>query len=133
MLDHPMDLEKMTAEQAIQGTIEMWSDMMDILGERPSVRDRFAFKELWLVQHGYSDVRFGGIVMSGNCFLCEYNDEHSESCGCDNCPIRWPDSFLVFNACKSSALDYRRSSIPDILAYLKNKENWRENQDGSSV
>lgn len=129
MLEHPIDLEKMTAEQAIQGTIDMWTDMMERHGEVPSMHVRFAFKEAWLWDHGYSQ------HICGNCFLCEYNDAHSEFCGCDHCPICWPDSSSVFHgcSCRSLALDYRREAIPDILAYLKNKENWRENQDGSAV
>lgn len=139
MLEHPIDLEKMTAEQAIQGTIEMWTDMMDRLGEDPFMRDRFDFKEAWLLDHGYTErAGIGTTIILGNCFLCEYAHKKvvrgaAASSKCDLCPIYWPDRSLAFHFCKGRALDYRREAIPDILAYLKNKENWRENQDGSAV
>lgn len=129
MLDHPIDLEKMTAEQAIQETIEMWTDMMDRLGEAPFARDRFAFKEAWLLDHGYIGSKAPGMIIIGNCFLCEY--AHNKviysaitNCKCDLCPIYWPDRLMGFHFCKGRALDYRKAPIPDILAYLKNKEKW---------
>lgn len=131
MLEHPIDLEKMTAEQAIQGTIEMWTDMMDRLGENPFMRDRFDFKEAWLLDHGYTGdlLPVFGTVITGNCFLCEYAHNKvicsaTTSCKCDLCPIYWPDRSLAFHFCKGHALDYRKAPIPDILTHLKNKENW---------
>lgn len=137
MLNHPIDLEKMTAEQAIEATIEMWTDMMAKLGENPFTYDRVVFKETWLWEHGYTEKGpFTTNIITGNCFLCEYaaNNPKNEFvfCKCNRCPIRWPDNTLDFHFCKGSALDYRKAPIPDILAYLKDKKNWREN-NGSSV
>lgn len=128
MLDHPIDLEKMTAEQAIEATIEMWTDMMAKLGESPFTYDRVVFKETWLWDHGYTEKGpFVTNIITGNCFLCEYGDNKTASVGkCNCCPIHWPDNSLDFHFCKGSALDYRKAPIPDILEYLKNKENWRE-------
>ena len=131
MLDHPIDLEKMTAEQAIEATIEMWTDMMARLGESPFTYDRVTFKEFWLLDHGYTEEGpFVTNIITGNCFLCEYaaNNPKNEfvSCKCNRCPINWPSNSLDFHFCKGPALDYRRAPIPDILEYLKNKENWRE-------
>ena len=124
----------MTAEQAIEATVEMWTDMMARLGESPSTYDRVTFKEFWLLDHGYTEKRpFVTNIITGNCFLCEYAGNKTAYVGkCNRCPIRWPDNPLDFHFCKGCALDYRRASIPDILEYLKNKKNWREN-NGSSV
>lgn len=134
MLEHPIDLEKMTAEKAIEATIEMWTDMMERLGESPSTYDRVTFKEFWLLDHGYTEKGpFVTNIITGNCFLCEYaaNNPKNEFvfCKSNRCPINWPSHFLDFHHCKERALDYRKAPIPDILKYLKNKENWRENNE----
>lgn len=139
MLDHPINLEEMTGEKAIEATIEMWSDMMDIYGEDPCMLDRFDFKETWLLDHGYTRSVYLGDIITGNCFLCEYAGKKviysaTTNCKCHLCPIYWPDRSLDFHFCKGPALDYRRAPIPDILVYLKNKENWTvEENNGSSV
>lgn len=139
MLNHPIDLEEMTAEQAIQATIDMWTDMMERLGEDPGMRHRIAFKEAWLLDHGYTGSMALGSVITGNCFLCEYAAKRViysaiTNCKCHLCPIYWPDRHLDFHFCKGHALDYRKAPIPDILAYLKNKKVWTvEENDESSV
>lgn len=132
-LEHPIDIGKMTAEQAIEATIEMWTDMMERLGEDPFTGDRFTFKEAWLLDHGYTGGMVLGDIITGNCFLCEYAAKKviysaTTNCKCHLCPIHWPRYSLSFHFCKGSALDYRKAPIPDILAYLKDKKNWREKQ-----
>ena len=139
-INHPLDLSKMTAEQAIQATIEMWTDMMIKLGEKPSMSERFNFKSQWLTEHDYPSPYnwMSPNHVTSNCFLCEYakreilrNDKYNGFCRCLCCPIVWPAETYDCD-CKSDGLDYRHTPIPDILEYLKNKKNWREN-NGSSV
>lgn len=124
-LKHPINLGKMTAEQSIQATIDMWTDMMDTLGEDPGMNHRISFKESWLFERGY--MAYNDEV-DGNCFLCEYAARNPRNefiaCKCDRCPICWP-SHAPYHYCKDRIIDYRKTPIPDILAFLKDKNNWR--------
>lgn len=136
-LNHPLDLSEMTAEQSIQATIDMWTDMMIKLGEKPCMVDRFNFKSQWVLDHGYPSAYDWWLPnhVTSNCFLCEYalrenqrSDTKFNGHRCQCCPIVWPTE--TWNCdCKSDGLDYRYAPIPDILEYLKNKENWRENNE----
>ena len=124
-LKHPINLEKMTAEQSIQATIDMWTDMLDTLGEDPGMNHRISFKEHWLFNHGYMADKDEQPV-DGNCFLCEYaaiNRVAGVCCKCDRCPICWP-THAPYHYCKGSIIDYRKTPIPDILAFLTDKKNW---------
>lgn len=132
-IKHPIYLPELTAEQAIQITIDMWTDMMDELGENPTFGSRSDFKDRWILDHGYPSAStwWKPNYVNGNCFLCEYavrkkldrgdNKYNYSRCAC--CPIVWPTERYD---CKSAALDYRYSPIPDILAYIEDKKNWRE-------
>lgn len=136
-LNHPLDLSEMTAEQSIQATIEMWTDMMIKIGEKPGMVDRFNFKSQWVSDHGYPSAYDWWLPdhVTSNCFLCEYalrenqrSDTKFNGPRCRCCPIVWPTE--TWNCdCKSDGLDYRYAPIPDILEYLKNKEHWRENNE----
>lgn len=131
-LNHPIDLDHITPEQAILATIEMWSDMMDKFGARPSDKQRNWFKEDWLKVHGYASTFPGMTRVNGNCFLCEcacveWHKSGYSHIRCEHCPIYWPeDSAKIAVKCSSVYLDYLKSPIPDILAYLKDEKNRRE-------
>lgn len=136
-LKHPIDLDCITPEQAIQGTIEMWSDMLDELGNRPSIGMRNAFKEYWLNEHGYESTYPGITRVNGNCFLCEcaglmWRKSGYSHMRCDHCPIYWPnDEAKLSSRCASDSIDYLKSPIPIILAYLKDENNRRSNDKGT--
>lgn len=131
-LNHPIDLNHITPEQAIQRTIEMWSDMKDALGETPTAKQRYAFKRDWLLAHGYRNNAFPyyTTTVSSECFLCECSEAQWEHNGfrylrCSYCPIRWPDEGRLIPSCKGNTLDYSRTPISDILAYIQDEKNRR--------
>ena len=130
-LNHPINLNCITPEQAIQGTIEMWTDMRNALGESPTGDQRCRFKGDWLCKHGYNSI-FPSYKSSVtcDCFLCEFAMSHWYHSGfkgsqCEYCPICWPDDSQPYVRCRSNSLDYARAPISDILAYLKDEKNRR--------
>ena len=123
-------VEALTSEEAIQGTISMWSDMLRDLGENPSEKQRFVYKLHWLTEHGYSFV--GPFRMPENeCFLCErarivWMDVIGLSCKCSCCPIEWPGKEVIDSyepKCVGHEVDYRKAPLSDILNYLKDERN----------
>jgi hypothetical protein len=130
-LKHPINLDNITDEQAINATIEMWSDMLGELYEKPLPSVREIFKKEWLEAHEYVSTYPGIDRVSSDCFLCECAGVKWRNSGyrrnkCDYCPIVWPNDRPRASAkCVSNHLDYRRSSLSDILDYLENKEHWR--------
>jgi hypothetical protein len=128
-------VEALTSEEAIQGTINMWSDMLRDLGENPSEKQRFVYKLHWLTEHGYSFV--GPFRMPENeCFLCErarivWMDVIGLSGKCSCCPIEWPEKDVIDSyepKCVGHEVDYRKAPLSDILNYLKDERNhaqWR--------
>ena len=95
---------KLTKEETIRLHRQMWSDMLEELGEYPSERDRSTFKEAWCVSHKYFDI-------GSNCFLCEYAEQ--ENLDCDECIIDWSALSEKTTNCYPGFL---YSSISDILA-----------------
>lgn len=131
-MTHPIDLNHITPEQAIQGTIEMWSDMRDALGETPTAEQRFNFKHDWICEHGYKSIISprSRTSVTCNCFLCECAESQWYHAGfkhyrCNYCPICWPDYSIDITKCRSNILDYTRAPIPDILAYIQDEKNRR--------
>ena len=128
---HPIDLDHITDDQAIKTTIEMWSDMYDVLGAKPDHSSRNLFKERWLNANGYVSTYPGMSRVTSDCFLCECALVKWRKSGyrlpkCSYCPIRWPDDSARQGVkCVRDSLDYRLSPLPDILKYLKDKENRR--------
>lgn len=131
-LNHPIDLDHITPEQAIQSTIEMWSDMVNTLGEKPDYSSRNTYKKNWVILNGYGSIYPGITRVTSECFLCECAGIEWRKSGysktrCDYCPIYWPDDTIhPRSKCVSDSLDYRLSPLPDILRYLKDKKNRRE-------
>ena len=95
---------KLTKEEAIRLHRQMWTDMLEELGEYPSSGDRVAFKEKWCVSHKY-------VGIMSNCFLCEYADQ--ENLGCNECIIDWSTLYDESTDCYPGFL---YSPISDILA-----------------
>lgn len=128
---HPIDLDHITDDQAIKATIEMWSDMYEVLGEKPDFSSRNSFKERWLNANGYVSTYPGMSRVTSDCFLCEcalvkYRKSGYRLPKCSYCPIHWPgDQIHPTIKCVSDSLDYRLSPLPDILKHLKDKDNRR--------
>lgn len=93
--------KKLTADEAYELHIAMWSDMQKQLGDDPSYKERCRFKRKWCEE------KFPGEVVTNDCFLCEYTEQHSVGCG--ECPIKW------HGHCTGD-VDYRHSTISEILA-----------------
>ena len=132
-LNHPINLNHITPGQAIQGTIEMWTDMEDVLGKTPRAEGRCTFKRVWLRGHGYKSILYPSFnsSVSSDCFLCECAEVQWRKAGyrklrCDYCPICWPDAGQFTPKCRSSIFDYTREPIPDILAYIQDEKNRRQ-------
>lgn len=128
-LEHPIDLDTLTPEEAIQATIDMWSDMKEALGNRPIPFERNRFKRRWLLEHEYKHYIFDDEVFC-DCFLCHYATSVSpDPRVCENCPIKWPEHDCDCKqdrvACVCHRVDYQTASLTDILDYLKDENNWR--------
>lgn len=129
---HPIDLDHITDDQAIKATIEMWSDMYDVLGEKPDISSRNSFKVRWLNANGYVSAYPGMSSVTSDCFLCECALVKWRKSGyrlpkCSYCPICWPsDQIHPRIKCVSDSLDYHLSPLPDILDYLEDKKNRRK-------
>ena len=78
---------KLTKEQALSYHRQMWSDMQRDLGDCPTRRQRFNYKDEWVYEH------FPDESMLYSCFLCEYVDQHIKDFDkpCEECPIVWPN------------------------------------------
>lgn len=99
---------KLTREEALKYHRQMWSDMLNELGDRPNAAQRMMFKCKWCKKH------FPDEHISANCFLCEY------ARGCDQCPIKWDVSYD--NAtCEGFVVNYLFSPISEILALPERK------------
>lgn len=96
----------LTADEAYELHIAMWSDMKKALGNNPTAPERVEFKENWCKNNGYINV-------SSNCFLCEYTGWH-----CEECPVDWGNTEReVWRIqCVGNNVDYRYSPISEILA-----------------
>lgn len=128
-LQHPIELNTLTPEEAIQATIDMWSDMRETLGVIPSPYDRVRFKRQWLLNHKYKEHLFDEVVLC-DCFLCHCAGGGSSAMRmCEKCPIKWPEQDWDCNqdrvSCVCHRVDYQIALLPDILDYLKDENNWR--------
>ena len=98
---------KLTRGQALELHWQMWADMQNELGDKPSYRQRLEFKENWCKEH------FPEEEIESNCFLCEYVHQYNEDCEC--CPIRW-DNNDDLDWCIGKGINYESSPISEILA-----------------
>lgn len=120
-------LMRLTREQALALHREMWTDMLNTLGENPTQEQRANFKYRWCESHGYLGVEHC-------CFLCElvrFRDEQwyiSSGTGCDcvRCPIVWTDHDSDYSCpCENGGyegVDWRRSNISEVLALGEREE-----------
>ena len=60
---------QLTREEALKYHRMMWTDMQTALGDKPSFRQRDAFKQEWCKEH------FPEEKIESHCFLCEYCDD----------------------------------------------------------
>jgi hypothetical protein len=77
---------ELTKEKALELHRQMWTDMQEAFGDKPSARNRVAFKEDWCDEH------FPCEHITHCCFLCEYTCQFSEDGAedCSRCPVVWP-------------------------------------------
>ena len=77
---------ELTKEKALELHRQMWTEMQNRLGDKPSVLDRREFKDKWCEEH------FPGEEIQHSCFLCEYTRQFSEDGfeDCSRCPVVWP-------------------------------------------
>lgn len=97
----------LTADEAYELHIAMWSDMQKQLGDDPSHEERCWFKREWCKE------KFPGEVVFNNCFLCEYTFQ--QRLKCDECPVEWPEDYC------GGDVSYARSPISKILALPKRR------------
>lgn len=111
---------KLTREEALKLHRQMWTDMQKELGDNPNIHHRASFKKYWLDKH------FPGEAISGNCFLCEYANNTSDSCR--DCPIDWgadtSEDKEYCHDCDEATADYRKSPISEILALPEREVKW---------
>lgn len=111
---------KLTREQALALHHEMWTDMLNTLGETPTQHERAEFKRKWCESHEYSPVEH-------SCFLCElvrFKDQryYSSGTGCDcaRCPIVWTAHDWIYSCpCENlgqEGVDWRYSKVSEVLA-----------------
>ena len=117
----------LTREQALALHREMWTDMLNTLGETPTQRQRAEFKRNWCKSHGYSPVEH-------SCFLCElviFKDERycqtGTGCDCVRCPIVWTKNDWKYSCpCENGGyegVDWRFSNISEVLALSEREED----------
>jgi len=109
---------KLTREEALKLHRQMWSDMREELGDRPSHEERLEFGYRWISKHTPE------CNPLCNCYLCEYVFQMQIGqmhIGCDSCPIDWGTK----DGCVSGEgkIDFRYSPISKILALPERKEN----------
>ena len=77
---------ELTREEALKYHRQMWTDMQEALGDKPSATERYAFKDKWCDEH------FPGEEIRHSCFLCQYTCQFSGYGveDCSKCPIVWP-------------------------------------------
>lgn len=99
---------KLTREEALIYHRQLWSDMMEVLGDNPPEWSRMSFKSDWCKKH------FPDEHITNNCFLCEYAFKHNLDVthACDlYCPIKWKR-----RNCMSGLIYYGNMPIPELLA-----------------
>lgn len=99
---------ELTKGQALELHWQMWTDMMNKLGDSPSFAERINFKKWWCNEHLPNE------RIECFCFLCEYTKQYGEYC-CDHCPIKWDDDYNQ-DSCRDSGVNYEESPISVILA-----------------
>lgn len=99
---------KLTKEQAIKLHKQMWTDMMNSLGDNPTKEERTLYKEKWC------KINFPNYNIHVNCFLCEYIHS-SSTLTCDDCPIIWPKYWCKYNNY------YLTAPISEIIALPERK------------
>lgn len=121
-------LMTLTREQALALHHEMWTDMLNTLGENPTQDERANFKYRWCESHGYFPVEH-------SCFLCElvrFRDERryrlaGTGCDCARCPIVWTNDDSNYSCpCENGGdegVDWRRSAISAVLALGEREED----------
>ena len=94
---------ELNRKDAIKYHIEMWTAMMDELGDSPEGYRRTEFKRRWCSEHFPND------RIWSNCFLCEYCE--NDKLSCEDCPIDWGAKDCVIGD-----IDWHSSPISEILA-----------------
>lgn len=135
---------KLTAKEAYELHIKMWTAMQTELGDNPTAFQRIKFKNKWVKRN------FPNSEVHANCFLCEFTKESDNElilkrCNCNRCILDWSslcaDGYVDMVTCDDEYYDYDYSSsidniyliapISEILA-LPIKEKYRKEIYGNT-
>ena len=97
----------LTREEALKLHRQMWTDMQKDLGDCPNPGERVEYKADWCLEHGYD--------ICNNCFLCEYDLQHSADTKRCDCLIEWK-----YDNCIRNRYCYE-TPISEILALPERK------------
>jgi hypothetical protein len=106
---------ELTKEKALELHRQMWTDMQKAFGDKPSARNRVAFKEDWCDEH------FPCEHITHCCFLCEYTTNENGFVECHRCPVIWPgeaNGTMSKYFCEPGHLGFEYTNMPisEILA-----------------
>lgn len=104
-------------DEAVQKHKEMWESMQNILGNRPSLEERAAFKAGWVAARKEK-------LLIGNCYLCQYDLQITGNC--ENCPVNWGPHRCY--GCEYGEINWRTSKISDILGLPLRKKYVEEEE-----
>lgn len=105
---------ELTREKALELHRQMWTDMMEALGDNPSRPMRNSYKRHWLRKHFPELVNDDDYeIIRHNCFLCEYADANYGDC---ECLIAWPCGRCEDGDKDEDERDWSYMPIPKLLA-----------------
>ena len=103
---------ELTREKALELHRQMWSDMMEALGDNPSRISRNNYKRQWLRKH-FPELGDDCEIIRNNCFLCEYANAIYGLC---ECLIDWPCGRCEDGNKDEDERDWSYMPIPKLLA-----------------
>ena len=108
---------RLTKEEALKYHRQMWRDMQEELGDKPTGFERVKFKGEWCEKH------FPNEFIESDCFLCEYTNKFIHILNeCKKCPINWGDCRGYLCPCEEYSVNWKSSPISEILALPERKE-----------
>lgn len=131
---------KLTAKEAYELHIKMWTAMQIELGDNPTAPQRIDFKNKWVKRN------FPNSEVHAYCFLCEFTKEWDNEfmlkrCDCNRCILDWSslcvdgvtclDEYYDYDYLGSIDSIYLAAPISEILA-LPVKEKYRKEIYGNA-
>ena len=106
---------ELTREKALELHRQMWTDMMEALGDNPPRTMRNSYKRIWIAEHfpELVDTYDNYEIIRHNCFLCEYANAIYGLC---ECLIDWPCGRCEDGDKDEDERDWSYMPIPKLLA-----------------